>query len=315
MKHLFSIIFILMLQPLQAQNIYFNAQVSRNIILIGDTFTLQIEGALDRKCEPNWPSINQYIKAPFTIISIGEIEKATDGYNFIYTQKIKLSCYDSGRHSIAPIPLSTSCDSNAMYTSDSIAVLVNNVKVDMSADIKEEESDEESKGLSPAQKAMIFILAIALLLGTFIFWYYKKYGFKDAAKKTTIAPYKVAIKTLNELKLTDQSEAASKQYYSELTDCIKTFLDAQIKLPILDKTSAEAKAVLMKNNYTKLHANNVLDIFNRADYAKFAKLPPTLELASSDAEMAKNIVTDIYQQHLVQLQKQRELDIANKKKL
>jgi hypothetical protein len=315
MKKYLYIFFLVFAWNASAQDCFLSLHSTRNVILVGDTFSITLEADAREGCEVNWPSLNNYIKPPFAIIKSGELEKYSEDARVIYQQSLTISCYDSGLHTIAPMAVTTICDSSQQIISDSIPVMVNNVKVDMNADIKEEEETEENSGLSPAQKNILLIFGAILLL-TLLYLLYR-YFFKKASdtKAKAIDPYEHAISELKKLQVSEETEFGYKNYYSILASCIKSYLQNQIALPVLDKTSIQTKEVLMSNAFTKVHTTNIQDILGRADFAKFAKLPPTIAMANQDKSTAIEIIENIQQQFLQQKAAQKLAEQVNKKKL
>jgi hypothetical protein len=314
MHKIYLIFFLVLSTFAKAQSEQVRASLSKNIILVGDTFTYTVEAVTPLDCEGFWPKLSNYIRPPFYIIKEDSVIKKYDRKYISNLQSIQLSCYDSGVHQLPPIPFINICDSNTKLFSDSLSIMVNNVKVDMSADIKEEE-EEVKTGISPAQKNALIIFGIVALVAILYILYQKYWKKNKLISKPVINPFDAAMQVLKNLKIAETSDDAFKKYYSALTQCLKEYLQHQLKIPVLGLTSTEAKAVLQNNADTKLHTSSILEIFNRADFAKFAKLPPTIDFAQQDLQLAKDIIMDLEQKHTMQLHIQKEKELANKKKL
>lgn len=86
----------------------------------------------------------------------------------------------------------------------------------------------------------------------------------------------VAIRRLNQLKdkrLCEQDK--NKEYYSELTEIIKTYISDRYGDSVMESTSAETLVILGRHAGKHSDAVNALaSIFDVADYVKFAKMQP-----------------------------------------
>ena len=86
----------------------------------------------------------------------------------------------------------------------------------------------------------------------------------------------VAIRRLNQLKdkkLCEQDK--NKEFYSELTEIIKTYISDRYGESVMESTSAETLVILRRHAGKKSDAVGALEsIFDVADYVKFAKMQP-----------------------------------------
>ena len=85
-----------------------------------------------------------------------------------------------------------------------------------------------------------------------------------------------------------------KQYYSELTEIIRNYIERELKVPALEKTSDEVIEMLRDFNdaesieTTKENIEKLKDLLREADLVKFAKskpLAPEIEEDRKDAEV------------------------------
>lgn len=110
---------------------------------------------------------------------------------------------------------------------------------------------------------------------------------------------KVAFRRLAQLKdkkLCEQEK--TKEYYSELTEILKTYISDRYGTSVLESTSAETLEVLKKEVGKKSDAYSSMEfIFDIADFVKFAKMQPlpdenakSMDLAYGFVESTKPVV-------------------------
>ncbi|MBR4326360.1 MAG: hypothetical protein IKP73_12620 [Bacteroidales bacterium] len=102
----------------------------------------------------------------------------------------------------------------------------------------------------------------------------------------------VALRRLNQLKdkkLWEQDKA--KEYYSELTEIIKTYISDRYGVSVMESTSAETLVTLSRFAGKKSDAyNDLASIFDIADYVKFAKMQPLPDENTRSMNYAFDIV-------------------------
>lgn len=129
------------------------------------------------------------------------------------------------------------------------------------------------------QRYFLFILAALLVIGGFVFIYMKwlRHGrIPLVPVKKPTPPYDLAVMKLN--KLQEQQlwqKGAEKEYYTQLTDILRTYLDGRFGINAMEMTTPQILHALQNNavvagEYSSL-VNNIL---NEADFVKFAKARP-----------------------------------------
>jgi hypothetical protein len=147
-------------------------------------------------------------------------------------------------------------------------------------------------------KVYIYLLLAALAIIAFwIYWFVirKRKIEEEEPTYRLLEPYEEAMFKLNELdeKLLWQNNKV-KQYYSELTEIIRNYIERELKVPALEKTSDEVIEMLRDFNdaesieTTKENIEKLKDLLREADLVKFAKskpLAPEIEEDRKDAEV------------------------------
>ena len=145
--------------------------------------------------------------------------------------------------------------------------------------------------------ALIGLLLIGLLL---YFVLRKKKEVKEEIIVPALPPYEEAIQKLHELdeKLLWQNNQV-KEYYSELTEIVRGFIERELKVPALESTTDELIDVLTDFNdskaiyTTKETIKKLRDLLREADLVKFAKSKPMSEQIEANRKEAEDVVTEL----------------------
>ncbi|CAM1339115.1 hypothetical protein [Tenacibaculum aestuarii] len=146
--------------------------------------------------------------------------------------------------------------------------------------------------------AVIALAIIALLLYFFVFK--KKKEQQEKIIVPLLAPYEEAMQKLEELdkKLLWQNNQV-KQYYSELTDIIRGYIERELHVPALESTTDELISVLKDFNDTKSiettkeTIEKLKGLLQESDLVKFAKSKPLSHEIEGDRKNAKFIIDNL----------------------
>lgn len=224
-------------------------------------------------------------------------------------QKYIITSFDSGSYYI---PQQQIFVRNQAYFTDSLLVEVATVEVDTTK-IKKFPIKAIKKEPLVFDDYKIYIYLALLILAIIGFWIYyfvikKRKQQEEEPTYRALPPLEEAMYKLNELdeKLLWQNNKV-KEFYSELTDIIRTYIERELNVPALEKTSDEIMQTLQDfNDAETIHTNKEIlaklqGLFKEADLVKFAKskpLAPEIEEDRKDAEQVINnlkpkpVVTD-----------------------
>jgi len=214
-------------------------------------------------------------------------------------QKIyALTQFDSGLYKIPAQRI----DINGQgFLTDSTKVInVANIAVDTLAqkmyDIKP--LMEVEKSHSGLWKTLLIALLVLLLIGALVYWFFlRKKPLTEEEKVALLPPYDRAIlelKNLEKSKYLIQDEY--KQYYSELTDIVRSYLEEDVNVSALESTTDEliTKLELLRDAGELKIEDDTLQQFKRilqtADLVKFAKSKPDTSVAENDRQSIEQIV-------------------------
>lgn len=122
----------------------------------------------------------------------------------------------------------------------------------------------------------ILLALIIIAAGLYIYFAYIRKGkLPLVSAPKPIPPYELAMKQLDELhaaKLCERGE--EKEFYTRLTDILRTYLDSRFGINAMEMTSAQILRALNSNEQTKVPRKYMSAILETADFVKFAKVRP-----------------------------------------
>ena len=217
---------------------------------------------------------------------------------YILTKRYGLTQFDSGKYLLPSLKVLINDKS---FSTDSLFVEVASVKVDT---LKQKMYD--IKGIAEVKEPMgnwwKWLLGILLLagIGVAIYFYAKKYKRKEKPEEIVYAtPIEKAVSLLKNLEQKELWQKGEiKDYYSQLTDIARTYIEEEIQVPAMESTTSEVIAglrsatVRKKMKVSKETVENLERVLRQADLVKFAKSKPLeFEIAEDRNKIEKTIFT------------------------
>ena len=264
------------------------SSVDTTNIKIGEQITFKIQVETDSANIVVFPQAKEF--SPLEVIESYPVDTTKIESNKLkLIKKYGLTQFDSGTYYIPKQKINIAFNS---FTTDSVKVEVNNVKVDTTKqglyDIKPLIQVEKPK--SNWLKYLLIILGILILVGFLLYWFiWRPKPLTEEEKIALLPPYdraKLALKKLDESHYLENQQI--KDYYSELTFAIRKYLDEKVYDKALESTTDElvTRLNLMKDgnqfDLSNETIKNIESILKRADLVKFAKSTPDVELAKMD---------------------------------
>src|SRR5690606_16697427 len=207
-----------------------------------------------------------------------------------------LTQFDSGAYTIPPQIVTV--DRQQFFT-DSFRIVVADVAVDTSKqkmyDIKP--LIQVDRASSKLWKILPWVLLGLLALGAVLYFLLRKKPLSQEEKEALLPPYDRA---LLELKKLEQSQYLIhdqyKEYYSELTDIVRLYLEDEVQVSAMESTTAQliSKLEMLKDAGELKLDDGTLQQFQKiletADLVKFAKSRPAGSLAEQDRKLVEEIV-------------------------
>lgn len=276
-----------------AQKVETKIDTTKNKIGAQFNFTLRTE--VDTLSKVTFPKAKTF--GGMEVIRDYLIDTIRKGERYELIKKYGLAQYDSGRYVIPRLQIIINKKS---VLSDSITVEVSNVLVDT---LKQKMFDIKPIAVQKASYSWIWtLLALVLLLtgiGAFIYWYLKKNQTKKIEVEVYKTPIEKATSLLNNLEKKELWQKGEvKNYYSELTDIARTYIEEAIEIPAMESTTAELITALKlasqkkKMGLTPETIANLEIVLKQADLVKFAKSKPLeFEIADDRKKIERVIVT------------------------
>ena len=244
---------------------------------IGAEFKLTLKTVVSSKSKVVFPKLKNI--GALEVIQSYPIDtvKKNDTYELI--KKYGLTQFDSGRYTIPSIKILID---KKPYLTDSIKVEVANVKVDTL-----QQKMYDIKDITPAEDVTgdwwQYVLAAIIILGIggFVYWYTKKHQKKKIEEEVYKTPIEKATSLLNNLEQKELVQKGEiKEYYSELTDIARNYIEEAIHIPAMESTTSElinaikTASTKKKMVLTPETVENLERVLRQADLVKFAKSKP-----------------------------------------
>lgn len=254
------------------------AQLSEDTILMGDQTTLSIQKA------SAYPSTDQLTQNGIVALS-QEFDTAK------HTQLTTLTSFEPGVHYVKLGP------------DDSLQLTVLDVDVDTTT--------SEIRDIAPIEKVPytfweIFrwvLLALAVIaLAVAGWWFWKKWKSGKVSDwfanvpVDTRTPEERALDRMEKLRQSQLWQSGkTKEYHTELTDAVRTFIEEATGIHATEMTSDETMEAV-ENGAWAVDMNLLRDIFRTADLVKFAKSEPLPHEHDRSMSEAIQFVKELWQQ-------------------
>ena len=259
------------------------ATLDSNLITIGDQVKLEIKLTIPATSSVNWPSFADTLSSHIEIIDKSRIDTlAKDPAKVVLRQILKVTSFDSGYWYIPPIPF------HFQLKNDPTTYYAETKPVGIDVRIPKTDLKKDIKPIKPPLKAPITFMEIlpwllgVILLGLVIFVAVYIIRRRRMSKpllqlrsKPKLPPHVVALEALENLRLKKLWQAGKvKDYYTELTDIIRYYIEGRYSIQAMEMTSEEIMQGL-KNHETGSEIRKILkDTLVLADLVKFAKAQP-----------------------------------------
>ena len=294
-----------------AQQNLVETKIDKKINKIGAQFNLTLKTTVDTLSTVVFPATKTFGKLEVIRNYAIDTVRKDDKYDLI--KRYGLTQFDSGRY---VIPKMTVLINKKPYLSDSITVNVKDVLVDT---LKQKMYD--IKPISQVENSdsnwwkYVLILLLIIGIAALIYYLIKKYQTKKAEAIVFKTPIEKAIgmlKILETKQLWQKGEI--KNYYSELTDIARDYIEEVIEIPAKESTTSELIAGLKKAvndkklTFTKQSFSNLENVLKQADLVKFAKVQPIQNQIEEDYKRIEKSIISLHQSIPTETE---ELDLEN----
>ena len=287
------ILFFLLSTSLFAQKVTTSVDTTKN--KIGAEFKLTIKTDVDTSSKVKFPEAKNF--GALEVIHSYKIDTVRNGARYELIKKYGLTQFDSGKYTIQRIPVLIN---GKPFFSDSIKVEVNDIQVDTLKqkmyDIKDIAEVESPIGTWWIYILIFFAIGIA---GYFIYQFIKKRQNQPKAEVIVFkSPIEKATTLLQQLEIKELWQKGEiKDYYSELTDIARNYIEEEINIPAMESTTSELidglrKAAKQKKlKLSNETVENLEKVLKQADLVKFAKVKPLdFEIEEDKKRISSSIV-------------------------
>ncbi len=269
---------------IRAQQVNVSARLQKDTILIGDqiSYKLSFTGPIDAVVD--WPFFQDTLTDKVEITERSKIDSIiyTDRDLLNLEQNITVTSFDSGFYQIPPVDFVYMMpdDTTDYHVITQPAYLaVNTVEVDTTAAIKPIKGPMDApytfREFLPWFFVIIGGLLIVFVLLWFRFWRKKEKKFTWIKPKPKLPPHVVAVNELVKLRHKKLWQAEKyKEYYTELTNIMRTYLDGRFYINAMEMTSFEIIEKVREAKLDKNLLDKLSEVLSSADMVKFAKEKP-----------------------------------------
>ncbi|CCZ48517.1 putative uncharacterized protein [Bacteroides sp. CAG:661] len=276
-----------------AQSVTVDASIDSLQILIGEQAKVKLEVSLDANKRAIFPAFRDTLVTGVEIVDIAkpDTQLLNDGKRALITQEYTVTSFDSALYYLPPMEVMVD---NQTYRSKTLALKVYSVPVDTL-------HPDQFFGPKTIMKApfawedwYLFIACVLLLapfLLTAIYLVKRIRDNKPIIRKVKVEPklppHQVAIKEIERIKQEKVwQKGQPKEYYTELTDALRTYIKERFGFNALEMTSTEIIDKLLETN-DKGALADLRELFQTADLVKFAKHNPLMN--ENDANLLNAI--------------------------
>lgn len=311
MKIKLYILLLLCTNALFAQKVTTSIDTTQN--KIGAQFNLTLKTEVDSATLVTFPAGKNF--GALEVIRSYKIDTIKNGGRYELIKKYGLTQFDSGTYTIPSLKILIG--KNLVF-SDSLKVAVQNVVVDT---LKQKMYEIKPIAKAESSSSWIWKWMIGLLLvigiGALVYFLMKKFQKKKIESIVYKSPIERATNLLNNLEKRELwQKGAVKEYYSELTDIARNYIEEAIEIPAMESTTSELIEGLRKASLKKKMKispeilENLERVLKQADLVKFAKSKPLdFEIAEDKKKIEKTILT--IDNAIPQIVEEDEDDILN----
>ncbi len=247
-------------------------------LLVGEQTGVTLEVTCDANQRVVFPALKQgqELVPDVEIIAIkNDTAKLNEGNRVQYAQTYTIAAWDSSLYYLPPMCVQVD---GKPHESKSLALKVYTVDVDtLHTDRYFGPKDEMRAPFSWDDWKLIIWLSIVIVVLTavaILLWLSLKRGFSIMSvvrRKKKLPAHEVALGEIEKIK-TERSWAQedSKEYYTRLTDTLRTYIQERYKFNAMEMTSAEIIERLTEEDDQQA-LNELSELFRTADLVKFAK--------------------------------------------
>jgi hypothetical protein len=268
------------------------ASIDKNQILIGEPirFSIDVKSPMTSGNQlPQFDSIPH-----FELIEKANRDSLISANGASYHLEWKLTSFDSGTRVIPSFSITIGKQS---YKTDSLAVEVSYGKVDSAQDYHDIKGIRDLE--NPDVKYIPWIVGAVAFIALFLFIWFIRKPFAVNRQPSTVfintrTSFQDALATLEQLKKMLREDPSSvKKYYTGMNDTLRIFLNSQLGLVTMEKTSEELIHSISDLKMERDAFSNLTAALRMGDFVKFAKYIPGPFENDSNLEVIRSAIVFI----------------------
>ena len=279
----------------RAQSVTVDATIDSLQILIGEQAHVKLEVSLDADKRAVFPVIADTLVRGVEVLDVAkpDTQLLNDGRRALITQEYTVTSFDSALYYLPPLEVIVD---GQPYRSKALALKVYSPQVPLDPENPESFFPPKTVMDPPfAWEDWYMFIACVLLLTPFlllgIYFLKRLRDNKPIIRKVKVEPklppHQVAMQEIERIKQEKTwQKGLPKEYYTELTDTLRTYIKERFHFNALEMTSGEIIEKLLETNDKQAIAD-LRELFQTADLVKFAKHNPLMN--ENDANLLSAI--------------------------
>jgi hypothetical protein len=317
-KRLFIFLFLISLSALStlAQELRPVISTERDSILIGDQINLKIQVSTNPETKIAWPRFEDFLVPKVEIISRSGIDSLWNENNLELQQSLIITSFDTGYYEIPGVEFTYQNPGEEAFLkslTNKLDLYVYTVAVDTTQAIMPIKGPISSPYTWEEIAPWLLLGLIVIGMIIFLVYYFKRKSKQEpvfkAKSKPRIAPHIVALNGLEKLKEKKLwQEGKFKQYYTELIDIIRVYLDDQFGIDAMEMTSEEINQMVEREErIDKKIKQKLSEALSISDLVKFAKEKPIANINDVNLE---NLVEFVDKTREIRKEENLDKDLA-----
>jgi hypothetical protein len=212
-------------------------------------------------------------------------------------QTLAVTLFSPGTYQTPPLLITTHDGSGGIIEKNAPSITLEVLSVLVAGDTELRDIKPQAKLKVPFPWSWLLGgLIIAAAVGGSVFWYARRRKDETGYPAPIVIaddrpPYQVALDELARiasLKLPEQKRY--KQHYTLVTDCLRRYLEGQIQVRALDRTTFELNRNLKRSDLQRDVIQDFITIFRKSDLVKFARFSPGVDAAHNCTRDARLLV-------------------------
>jgi len=318
MRILFSIIVsFFMCLSLGGQDVTVKAQLDSSNIYLGDQVNYRVTINQPSGISLSIPSYTDSLHNGLEILAQSEIDTSfSEAGGLILKKTYTITSFDTGYYQIPPFyaEYETGQGKKAFY-SDYVPLRVSRVDIAPpdSTDVIFDIAGPEKVGYGAGEiLPWVFLLLIAVLAGWLVYKYFPRKKKKEEEKGPPMPDEPVHIIVLRELDKLEKKglwqAGRMKEFYSELTDILRYYLEMRYSIPAPEMTTEEIGRSLAMKNIGEDQLLSLKKLLQNADLSKFARYKHTAQINSRAIPDGREFVKTTYRRDETEAEKTEEVE-------